>query len=143
VGIPLIQAQAVAGAAQGSLFTTGGGGTVDRCDDLKQNMWVVSWEHTFGNFQALAQYGWAGDVDGGNLSDSDVQSYLIGGRYFLSKRTWLYASWNQLKNGRNNYVDYWGAWMTSANQSGIAPGLPSTSSGADPRIIAIGIFHTF
>jgi predicted porin len=134
---------AVLASVQGALFTTAGGGTVDRCDDLKQNMWVVSWEHTFGNFQALAQYGWAGDVDGGNLSDSDVQSYLIGGRYFLSKRTWLYASWNQLKNGRNNYVDYWAAWMTSANQSGLAPGLPPTASGADPRIIAIGIFHTF
>jgi predicted porin len=106
-------------------------------------MWVVSWEHTFGNFQALAQYGWAGDVKGGNLSDSDVQTYLIGGRYLLSKRTWLYASWNQIRNARNNYVDYWAGWVTSANQSGLAPGLPSASSGADPRIIAVGVFHQF
>jgi predicted porin len=134
---------AVLTAVQAGLFTTGGGGTIDRCADLKQDMWVISWEHTFGNFQALAQFGWADDVSGGNLPDSDVTTYLVGGRYFLSKRTWLYASWNQIKNGRNNFVDYWAGWMTSANTAGLAPGLPSTSSGADPQIIAIGIFHQF
>jgi predicted porin len=135
---------ALLAAVQAGLFTTGGGGTIDRCADVKQDMWVLSWEHTFGNFQVLAQYGWASDVTGGNLSDSDVQTYLIGGRYLLSKRTWLYASYNKLVNGRNNYTDYWGGWATSASQlNGAAPGLPPTSSGADPQIIAIGIFHTF
>ncbi len=127
--------------------TTGGGGSVNGCDTLRQDMWVVSWEHTFGNFQALAQYGRAGDVKGSStaagLPDSDVQTYLLGGRYLLSKRTWLYASYNQIRNGRNNYTDYWGGWVTSANQFGQAPGLPSISSGADPRIIALGIFHQF
>ena len=135
---------ALLAAVQAGLFTTGGGGTIDRCADLKQDMWVISWEHTFGNFQALAQFGWAGDVSGGNLSDSDVKTYLVGGRYLLSKRTWLYASYNKLVNGRNNYTDYWGGWATSAQQlNGAAPGLPPTSSGADPQIIAVGIFHTF
>jgi hypothetical protein len=34
--------------------------------------------------------------------------------------------------------------MTSASQlNGAAPGLPPTSSGADPQIIAVGLFHTF
>jgi predicted porin len=124
-----------------------GGGSVNGCDNLRQDMWVVSWEHTFGNFQALAQYGRAGDVKGSStaagLPDSDVQTYLLGGRYLFSKRTWLYLSYNQIKNGRNNYTDYWGGWVTSANQFGQAPGLPSNSSGADPRIIALGFFHQF
>jgi predicted porin len=138
------QTAATVGTVQQNLFTTGGGGTIDRCADVKQDMWVISWEHTFGNFQALAQFGWADDVSGGSLSDSDVKSYLIGGRYLLSKRTWVYASYNKLSNGRNNYVDYWGGWATSAQQlNGAAPGLPATSSGADPQIIAIGLFHTF
>jgi predicted porin len=137
-----------AGNIPAALFrTTGGGGTVNGCDTLKQDMWVVSWEQTFGNFQALAQYGWASNVSGsstaGGLPNSGAQSYLLGGRYFLSKRTWLYASWNKISNKTNSYSDYWGGWMTSANQLGAAPGLPSTSSGADPQIIAVGFFHTF
>ena len=138
-GVPV----AVLGAVEGGLFTTGGGGSIDRCATLEQDMWVISWEHTFGNFQALAQFGWANDIKGGNLPDSDVKTYLVGGRYLLSKRTWIYASYNRIDNGRNNYVDYWAGWVTSANQSGIAPGLPSTASGADPQIIAVGIFHQF
>lgn len=143
-GFSAAQTAATIGSVQGSLFTTAGGGNIDRCANLKQDMWVLSWEHTFGNFQALAQYGWASDVKGGNLGSSGVQTYLLGGRYFLSKRTWVYASWNLLKNDVNNYVDYWGGWATSASQlGGAAPGLPPTSSGADPQIIAVGVFHTF
>lgn len=139
---------APAGTTVGSLFrSTGGGGTVNGCDTLKQQMWVFSWEHTFGNFQALAQYGWAGNVKGSSttagLPDSGADTYLIGGRYFLSKRTWLYASWNRISNGNNQYTDYWAGWVTSANQLGQAPGLPPTSSGANPQIIAIGLFHQF
>ena len=122
-------------------------GSVAGCDNLKQDMWVFSWEHTFGNFQVLAQYGFSSDVKGSStvlgLPDSDAQTYLIGGRYFLSKRTWLYASWNKLNNGRNSYTDYWGGWVTSASQSGLAPGLPAVSAGADPQIIAVGLFHQF
>ena len=117
------------------------------CDNLKQDMWVVSWEHTFGSFQVLAQYGFSNDVKGSStaagLPDSSAQTYLLGGRYFLSKRTWLYASYNKISNDRNSYTDYWGGWMTSANQLGQAPGLPASSSGADPQIIAIGVFHQF
>lgn len=135
------------GVTAAALRATGGGGSVNGCDNLKQDMWVFSWEHTFGNFQALAQYGFSSDVKGSStaagLPDSDVQTYMVGGRYFLSKRTWLYATYNKISNGRNNYTDYWAAWTTSANQLGQAPGLPASSSGADPQIIAVGIFHTF
>ena len=137
----------VGGAFRSTGATPAGQTAINGCETLKQDMWVVSWEHTFGSFQALAQYGWAGGVSGAGgtagLGDSDVQTYLLGGRYFLSKRTWLYASWNKISNGRNNYVDYWGGWVTSANQLGAAPGLPPTASGADPQIFAIGIFHNF
>ncbi len=136
------------GTTVGQLFrSTGGGGTVNGCDSLKQSMWVLNWEHTFGNFQVMAQYGWGSDVKGSSsaagLPDSGADTYMLAVRYFLSKRTWTYLSWNRISNGTNSYTDYWGGWMTSANQLGQAPGLPPTSSGADPQIIAIGLFHTF
>ncbi len=142
--IPGALIPATIGAVQGALMTTGGGGTVDRCANLRQDMWVFSWEHTFGNLQLLAQYGFSNDVKGGSLGASGAQTYLLGARYLLSKRTWVYASWNRISNDANQYTDYWGAWMTSAQQvQGNAPGLPSTSSGADPQIIAVGFFHQF
>jgi predicted porin len=135
------------GVTAAALRTTGGGGSVNGCDNIKQDMWVLNWEHTFGNFQVLAQYGFSNDVKGSSsaagLPDSGAQTYMLGGRYLLSKRTWVYASWNRISNDRNSYTDYWGGWVTSANQLGQAPGLPATSSGADPQIFAIGLFHQF
>ena len=132
--------------------TLGGGGAVNTCDTLTQTMWVLQWEHTFGNVQAIAEYGQAGDVKGSSaaagLPDSKARAWTLGARYLMSKRTWLYASYSEISNGRNAYNDYWGGWVTSASQLNIgagnlAPGLPSVSSGADPRIFAVGIFHAF
>lgn len=131
-----------------AFFTTGNGGTIDRCADTEQMSWVVSWEQIFGNVQALAQYGAAGNVkvtnSTGSLADTKVQTMMVGARYLVSRRTALYATFNQIKNGAGNYVDYWGAWMTSAqNLGGAAPGLSAQSSGADPRIVAVGVMHSF
>ena len=62
--------------------------------------------------------------------------YMIGGRYFLSKRTWLFASYNMVDNKSNNFSDYNGGAITSVS------GAP-TLYGADPEIWALGIFHQF
>jgi predicted porin len=128
--------------------TLGGGGAVNTCDTLKQDSYVINWEHTFGNIQPILEYSWAGDVKGSThangLPDSSVQAWTAAVRYIFSKRTWVYLSYAQIKNGKNNYVDFWGGWTTSANQlGGTAPGLPSSSSGADPRIVALGLMHNF
>jgi predicted porin len=111
-----------------------------------QTGWTLNWEHTFGNFQVMAQYGQTGDIkDCGDLTgvagavacdDSDSSGYMIGGRYFLSKRTWLFASYNRVSNGQNQFSDYTGGNITSTG-GGAVP------YGADPEIIAVGIFHQF
>jgi predicted porin len=63
---------------------------------------------------------------------------MVGARYFLSKRTWVYASYNQVSNDANQYVDYTLSSMTSWNGTGMANLL-----GANPKIWALGLFHAF
>ncbi len=118
-------------------------------DRVSQSGWTINWEHTFGNFQAMAQYGWTNDIKNCDnpiisCSNSKSRGYMVGGRYLLSKRTWLYASWNRIDNKENNYSDYIGGAITST--------VPATASptsgnyvpwGADPQIWAVGVFHQF
>ena len=116
-------------------------------DDVYQTGWTVNWEHTFGNFQVMAQYGWTNNIKDCDSTaiiscgDSKARGYMIGGRYFLSKRTWLFASWNLVDNKSNNYADYFGGSITSFNRTaGSAANVPF---GADPTIFGLGIFHQF
>jgi predicted porin len=65
---------------------------------------------------------------------------MIGGRYFLSKRTWVYASYNQVTNKANQFADYTSSGITSS--SGLTVAGPNPL-GADPKIWALGLFHAF
>jgi predicted porin len=93
----------------------------------------------------MAQYGQLGnlkscdsDATPGNVScgDSGARAYMIGGRYFMSKRTWVYASYNGTSNKSNQFADYTNAGYTSVN------GAPFPY-GADPDVWALGIQHNF
>jgi len=113
-------------------------------DEVSINGWTINWEHTFGNFQVMAQYGWTSDLkncngDPGTVScaDSDSKGYMIGGRYLLSKRTWVYASYNRVSNGENTFSDYTGGAITSVGSPTVVP------YGANPQIWAVGLFHQF
>jgi len=119
-------------------------------DKVDQQGWTINWEHTFGNFQVMAQYGQLGDLKScdsdaavGNTScgDTKANGYMIGGRYFLSKRTWLFASYNMVDNKSNQFADYNGGAQTSTNLP--AGGGATYPFGADPEIWAVGIFHQF
>lgn len=116
-------------------------------NELKQNGWVINWEHTFGQFQVLASYGQLGKlkVNGNEIASSDSKGMLFGGRYLLSKRTWLYATYNQIKNGDANNADYLGGNVTSvaAVTVGGLANLSGLSNGQDPRMIALGVQHNF
>jgi predicted porin len=114
-------------------------------DKVDQWGWTVNWEHTFGNFQVMAQYGQLGnlkscdsDATPGNVScgDSGARGYMAGLRYFMSKRTWVYASYNGTSNKSNQFADYTNAGYTSVN------GAPFPY-GADPEVWALGIQHNF
>jgi predicted porin len=109
---------------------------------VRKDGYTVNWSQTFGNIQAMAQYGWTGDikscaaVDALTCDSTSAKGFMVGGRYLLSKRTWLYLSYNQVSNKSNDFVDYTGAAITSTS------GAP-TPYGADPRILAFGFFHHF
>lgn len=110
--------------------------------NVRQDWWGISWEHTFGNIQGLAQFGRLMGVRncgaGVDCTDTSAKSYLVGARYLMSKRTALYATYNVVHNGRNQFADYTGAGMTSAQ-----PASTGSLLGADPKILAIGVIHNF
>jgi len=113
-------------------------------DNMKQTGWVLNWEHMFGNIQALAMYGKLNRTTGSSVvvagggsgnDGTEVKSYMVGAKYILSKRTGIYATYNQTTNGSNATADYTGGGYTAAT----AP----LSAGADPKIIAVGVMHNF
>lgn len=111
-------------------------------DDIKQNWWAVNWEHGIGQMVLYAMYGQLREADGCsvNCNDTSAKAVMVGGKYFLSKRTGVYATFNQTKNEANQKVDYVAGGMSSITNTGLIPNLPV---GADPRIIAVGVMHNF
>ena len=106
-------------------------------EDIKQNGFVITWEQIFGNIQALAQVARSAKATGcaaTNCADTDSQSYMIGARYLLSKRTAVYATYNKTTNKDNANLDYKSAGYNSVANIG---------NGADPQIIGVGILHNF
>jgi predicted porin len=115
-------------------FTLGSGlpgapGLLDAAaTNLKVRAVGLSWEHTFGNIHALAQWARSGNITGcvtaGACSDTRATQWMLGARYLMSKRTAAYVTYNQTNNDRQANQDYNGGNMTSA----------VVQQGADPRI---------
>ena len=105
-------------------------------------IWTLNWEHMMGQWLLMAQFMSAGDVEtsGGDIPDSSATGITLAAKYFLSKRTGVYASFNQYRNDNNGVVDFGpGGCLSSAGSCR----LPAASAGADPRIVAIGVMHNF
>jgi predicted porin len=120
--------------ADAALTGFGGVGT----DDAKVTFWLLNWEHMIGQVQLLAQFYKANDVKvgGSEVDDSDVTAYTLAAKYFLSKRTGVYLSFNAIRNGDFAWADHTGGAYTSGP-------LSAATRGADPRILALGIMHNF
>lgn len=122
---------------------------------LSQTAWGLGWEHVFGNVQALAQWGKVNNISGcnraGACDNTSATNWILGVRYLFSKRTAAYVNYSEIRNASNYNMDYIGGWMTSASTTlpaalggtNIAPGLPATSVGADPKIFGVGLMHNF
>jgi predicted porin len=121
----------------------GGGGVDATSTGVSQTAWGLSWEHVFGNIQALAQYGKVRDATGCTLSatcaNTNATQYMVGGRYLMSKRTAAYLTYGQTRNASGYNQDYLGGSYTAAAPAGAA----ALAVGADPRIWALGVIHNF
>lgn len=113
-------------------------------DQVKQGWWAVNWEHVIGPWGIYAMYGALRNASGcsvaGGCDNTGAKAYTLAAKYFLSKRTGVYASFNQTRNESNQIADYVAGGMSSAPNAGLIPGI---APGADPRIIAVGIMHNF
>ena len=103
------------------------------------NIWILNWEHMMGQWQFLAQYAKFDKIknlvtDPGN---TDAQGFTLAAKYFLSKRTGVYASFNQIKNKDNAW------WDISNGGSSSNPSTTVANRGYDPRIVALGVMHNF
>ena len=116
-------------------------------DSVKANAVIINWEQTFGNIQALAEYGKVQKAKGctegltTTCDNTGATGYMVAARYLFSKRTAAYASYNKIKNNDNATWDLSGGGQSSASASGSF--LPAGSAGADPQIIAVGVIHNF
>ncbi len=106
---------------------------------LRQDGWGVVWEHTFGNFAVEANWSKVKDISGCNVaascSNTDNNTWFLGGRYNLSKRTSLLAFYLQYKNGANYNADPVAGGMSSV--------VGALANGADPKVYGVGMLHNF
>lgn len=119
--------------AAGGFFAAG--------DDPKVRFWLLNWEHLIGPWQLMAQYYNAREVKGLTSGDSntDVKGFTIGAKYFLSKRTGIYTSYNTVRNQDRAFADLSGGGYSSAG----ATGLTAANAGADVKVWAVGLHHNF
>lgn len=103
---------------------------------------TLNWEHMLGQWQFMAQYMFTGDLEtsAGDVANSRTKGITLAAKYFLSKRTGVYLSYNQYKNEEAAFTDFGpGACLSSAAGCHLSAG----AAGADPRIIAVGVMHNF
>lgn len=106
------------------------------------NITTLHWEHMLGQWQLIAQYMIAGEVDGlpTGGDNTGTKGITLAAKYFLSKRTGVYVSYNQYRNEEAAFQDFGpGACLSSASGCHLSAG----AAGADPRIIAVGVLHNF
>jgi predicted porin len=120
-------------------ITVGGITIADTGSSPNANIWIVNWEHMFGQFQVLAQYAKFDKI--GDLTNdpgaTDAQGFTLAGKYFLSKRTGVYVSYNKIDNKDNAFYDISNGGSSSRASTTLG------NRGADPTIMAVGVMHNF
>jgi predicted porin len=110
-------------------------------DSPKVPIWILNWEHMFGQWQVIAQYAMFDKIKGlgADPGDTDSQGYTLAAKYFLSKRTGIYVSYSKLDNKDNAFWDMSNAGFSSATGGVLSNG----NRGADPQVFALGLMHNF
>ena len=85
-------------------------------DDASVKIFVINWEHMLRQWQLLATYGLSSKAKGlafGN-EQTAATGITVAAKYFLSKRTGVYVSFNQFRNEQNAWADLSGGALSSA-----------------------------
>ena len=117
------------------------GGAVAVHSRRERTAWALPVQYTSGAHRVNFTYATAANVktDVGTVGDSGAKMYTLGYDYSLSKRTSVALSWTSINNGNNAAYDGWHP-SSSVAGSGTLPGL---NAGADPRIVYMGLRHSF
>lgn len=102
---------------------------------LKRNTWGLGGKFMVtANGGIIAQYYQANkqSVNGNSIANTGAKLYEIGYEHSLSKRTMLKASFSELKNQSAANFDF--------NVGAIGGGI---GAGADPKVFAVGVRHSF
>ncbi len=108
-------------------------------DNISQSHWGVNWEHTIGNINLYGMWSRlqkASGCSGTGCDGTESTGITLGVRYNFSKRTAVYTSYIKHNNGSNQTADIIGGGYSSAPATGVA-------AGADPKIFAVGVWHSF
>ncbi|MBS1197212.1 MAG: porin [Proteobacteria bacterium] len=115
----------------------GGGDTA-----VKRSAWMLPISYNFGAHGVYLTYIKAGNLKGVGFTDSGAQKWVLAYDYALSRRTYLGASYMQLKNKTNGFYNPWLAGASSLGGSAMG-GLFGGVAGEKGRQFSLNVTHFF
>lgn len=112
---------------------------------VKRNAWYLAGKQSFGANDLIVAYMRNDDNKvngvGGSFGDTGAQAWSVRLAHNFSKRTQAYAIYTQIENEANATYDFSG--IDPAVPGGTGGGNGAVSAGADPRVLGVGIRHSF
>lgn len=112
---------------------------------VKRNAWYLAGKQSFGANDLIVAYMRNDDNKvngvGGSFGDTGAQAWSVRLAHNFSKRTQAYAIYTQIENEANATYDFSG--IDPAVPGGTGGGYGAVSAGADPRVLGVGIRHSF
>lgn len=112
---------------------------------VKRNAWYLAGKQSFGANDLVVAYMRNDDNKvngvGGSFGDTGAQAWSVRLAHNFSKRTQAYAIYTQIENEANAVYDF--NAIDPAVPGGTGGGNGVVSAGADPRVLGVGIRHSF
>lgn len=113
--------------------------------EVKRNAFYLAGKQSFGANDLVVAYMRNDDNKvngvGGSFGDTGAQAWSVRLAHNFSKRTQAYAIYTQIENEANAVYDF--NAIDPAVPGGTGGGNGVVSAGADPRVLGVGIRHSF
>ena len=127
---------------KGKLGLTAGGEA-----EVKRNAYYLAGKQSFGTNDIVLVYMKNSDNKvgglGGNFGNTGAQAWSLRLAHNFSKRTQAYAIYTQIKNESNAVYDFNGIDAVAPAPAGTGGGVGTLNAGADPRVLGVGVRHSF